>query len=270
MSLWCQLGLFAHNPLQRSILPLELEMKKVSSLLRFRVVRPFCNASQMRVERIRGISLLFLCASGTSLWGQALPTATSARLNLDPGVFVSAVAINTQFPLYADNALGFNFGAFLQSSHLIGAEVRGGYYPVSARFTQAPITAGIRIISRRSSGTRWLPFGYIGGGVSRVQNEGPTYQPTAASWSPCWQASAGLDVSFARFSWRAAEASWTETYSVRDDLRSLSVSTGLVYRFNLGHPGEREAAEKAALAIAQMPYRIATDRKPVDSSVNLQ
>jgi hypothetical protein len=224
-------------------------MKKVPSLPRFRVDWTFCETSPTRVAGIWGILTLFLCATEISLRGQALPSATSVHWN--PGAFVTATAVNTQFPFYADNGLGFNFGAFVQSSHRVGAEARGSVYPISVRFSQAPFTAGVRIVGRRPSNVRLQPFGYIGGGVSRAQDSGPTYQPMAVSWSPCWQASAGLDFSFGRFSLRAAELSWTQTYGPRNDLRSLSASTGLVYRFSFGHSGERTANEKVALAIAQ-------------------
>jgi hypothetical protein len=247
-------------------------MKQVSLSLYFRVDWRFRKASPTRATGIWVILLLLLCASETSLWGQADPSATSTRWNLDSGVFVTANASNTQLPLYADNALGFNFGAFVQSSHLIGAEVRGGFYPISARFSQAPITTGLRLVSRRSPGIRRQFFGYIGGGVSRAQDSGPTFQPMPASWSPCWQVSTGLDISLGRLSWRVAEMSWTETHGPRNDIRSLSASTGLVYRFAFGHSGESAADEKVALAIAQMPYRTTTDGKPKRgySSVNPQ
>ena len=231
-------------------------MKRVLSLPCFRVDWIFCKTSQVRAGRVGVALVLFLFATEISLRGQAVPTATSARWKLDTGAFVTASAVNTQFPFYADNALGFNFGAFVQSRHPVGGEVRGSFYPISDRFSQAPITAGLRIADRRSSNIRWQPFGYIGGGVSRAQDSGPTYQPMAASWSPCWQASAGLDFSFGRFSLRAAELSWTQTYGPRDDLRSLSASTGLVYRFSFLSSGEKAANEKVALGIAQT-----TDRK---------
>ena len=226
-------------------------MKRVLSLSRCRVHWIFCKTFTMGVAGIWGVVMLFLCATKISLWGQAVPSATSEYWNPDAGAFVTASAVNTQLPFYADNALGFNFGAFIQSPHRVGAEVRGSFYPISARFSQAPITAGLRIVGRRSSNVRLQPFGYIGGGVSRAQDSGPTYRPMGANWSPCWQASAGLDFSFGRFSLRAAELSWTQTSGPRNDLRSLSASTGLVYRFVFGHSEEMAASEKIALAVAR-------------------
>jgi hypothetical protein len=247
-------------------------MNRVSSLRCFRAAWQFCKTSPMRDSRVWVTLLFLLCACEASLCAQAVPSATSARWNLVSGAFVTASTVNTQFPFYADNALGFNFGAFVRLPHLVGAEVRGSFYPISARFSQAPFTAGFHIAGRRSPGIRWQPFGYIGGGVSRAQDSGPTYQPMPVSWSPCWQASGGLDFSFGRFSLRAAELSWTETYGPRNDLRSLSASTGFVYRFSFGHSDERAANEKVALGIAQTPYRMTKDREPErgHSVVNLR
>ena len=48
--------------------------------------------------------------------------------------------MNTQLPYYADNALSYNFGIYLQPSLDLGFEFRGGVYPVSAHFEQAPVT----------------------------------------------------------------------------------------------------------------------------------
>jgi hypothetical protein len=188
------------------------------------------NVGSMRVVRIMWILLIFLSASTQCSWGQALPTATH---RMAAGFFATAGGANTQLPRYADNALGFNFGAYIQPFRLLGGEVRGGTYPIKARYTQSPVTAGLRIGGRRLGESRWIPYGYIGGGVSKAQDSGVNSQPTAAVWSRCWQASAGVDINFGRFSWRAADASWTKTYTAQRDLRTLSLSTGVVYHFGL-------------------------------------
>jgi hypothetical protein len=241
-------------------------MKRVRPLTRLQVAWRLCSPQRMTREEMRGIMLLCFCAFGSSMSGQAIPTAVSAVWKLDTGAFVTANVVNTQFPFYADNAAGLSFGVFAQSSHLVGAEVRGGYFPISARFRQAPITAGLRVISKRSlSSGRWQPFGYVGGGISRAQDSGPNYQPTAAQWSPCWQASGGVDVLLGRISWRVLEASWTKTYS-RNDLRSISGGTGIVYRFGFRHNREVESTERDALAIAQMPYAMTTNEGPTKAT----
>ena len=171
--------------------------------------------------------LLVLPAWSAQAWGQARPDTRRSIA----GVFATVGGGNTQFPYYADNAAGGSFGAFLQRRTLLGAEVRGGTYPVSAKFTQSPISAGLRVGRLQSNAGRLFPFAYIGGGASRAQESGPTYQPTPAAWARCWQASAGLDFLLGRFSWRVAELSWTRTYTSREALRTPYVSTGIVYRF---------------------------------------
>jgi hypothetical protein len=167
------------------------------------------------------------------VWGQALPTATT---RLDAGFIATVGGMNTQLPYYADNALGYNFGLYLQPFSLLGVEGRGGFYPISARFEQAPVTAGLRLERREPFLGRLQPFAYFGGGFSKAQDSSSGYKPLAAIWSPCWQGSEGLEVPFGRIKWRVYEATWTETYTVRRDvpqrdLRSLSVSTGFVYAF---------------------------------------
>ncbi|MFT4112677.1 hypothetical protein [Silvibacterium sp.] len=156
------------------------------------------------------------------------------------GIFATVGGGNTQFPLYSDNSLGFRFGAFYQHSALLGAEVRAGVYPVAARYTQAPITAGYRIGLRSSEGeshssiwraSAWSPYAYIGGGFSYAQDSGTLYlhPPTESQAAPAWEFSAGLDHAFRHFSWRIAEVSYVKTYTSLHDLRTPYLSTGIVY-----------------------------------------
>jgi hypothetical protein len=167
------------------------------------------------------------------LWGQAIPTA-SRRLNA--GLIATVGGMNTQLPYYTDNALGYNFGLYLQPFSMLGVEARGGFYPISARFEQAPVTAGLRLERREPFLGRLQPFAYFGAGYSKAQDSNNGFKPLPAIWSPCWQGSEGLEVPFGRIKWRVYEATWTETYTGRRDvpprdLRSLSLSTGFVYSF---------------------------------------
>jgi hypothetical protein len=144
--------------------------------------------------------------------------------------------MNTQLPFYADNAIGYNFGFYVQPSSILGVEGRGGFYPLRARFEQAPVTAGLRLERRQPFFGRLQPFAYFGVGFSKAQDSSTGYKPLAAIWSPCWQGSEGLEIPIGRIKWRVYEATWTETYTVRRDvpqrdLRSLSLSTGFAYSF---------------------------------------
>jgi hypothetical protein len=169
-------------------------------------------------------TLLPRCMEGQAVPGNPPPL-------FSPTVFATVGGGNTQFPYYADNALGFNVGAFLQPFPLLGVEMRGGTYPIQAKFVQSPVTAGWRVGRRHLNDARWLPFGYIGGGASKAHDSNTNFQPTTATWSACWQASAGLDLATTRFAWRVVEGSWTNTYTERRTLRTPYLSTGLVYYF---------------------------------------
>jgi hypothetical protein len=178
---------------------------------------------------------LFLCRvtcvlllSIPHLFSQALP---AGELRADVAAFVTGTIANTQLPNFADNALGFSAGLFLQRSPLLGLEGRFGVYPARATYFQAPVTTGVRISPFRPRPLMPTPYAYFGGGFSKSQYEKVNLQPSAALWAPCWQSVSGMDIGLHKLSWRIYEASWTETYTLRGSLRTLSLSTGLVYSF---------------------------------------
>jgi hypothetical protein len=177
--------------------------------------------------------MAFVGKHASVVWGQALPTATT---RFSSGITATGGGMNSQLPYYADNALGYNLGLFLQPFSILGIEARGGLYPVSARFEQAPVTAGLLLERRQPYRGRPQLFAYFGGGFSKAQDSSTGYKPMPAIWSPCWQASEGIDVPLGKFKWRVYEATWTETYAYRREIprreiRSLSLSTGIFYRF---------------------------------------
>jgi hypothetical protein len=151
-------------------------------------------------------------------------TLSQASVFLTPGIE------NTQFPYYADNALGFDSGVSYQPKDLLGFEARIGAYPYSARFLQVPITAGYRVAASTLFGLPYAPFAYVGGGVSRSQAEGLGKISTSPVFAACWQLDVGLDRTFSAFSWRVVQISRRETYGPQQSLRTLGLSTGIVYR----------------------------------------
>lgn len=167
-------------------------------------------------------------SNASSLYGQAMPVA-ERRLTI--GAFGTTNFVNTQMPYFADNAVGFNAGAFLQLTPLLGLEVRAGATPIGATFEQEPVTAGARIAQRQTKEVQALGFAYFGGGFSRAQYSKANYRPSVPLLTPCWQASAGTDIAFRKITWRIYEATWTETYAIRRNLRSIGISSGLVYTF---------------------------------------
>jgi hypothetical protein len=164
----------------------------------------------------------------SSLYGQAVPVADR---RLIVGAFGTTHFANTQMPYFADNAFGFEAGAFLQLTPLLGVEARGGAAPIGATFEQEPVTVGARVAQPQRKETQALGFAYFGGGFSRAQYSKANYRPSVPLLTPCWQASVGTDIAFRKVTWRIYEATWTETYAIRQNLRSMGISSGLVYTF---------------------------------------
>jgi hypothetical protein len=170
--------------------------------------------------------VLLLAFFSQRSWGQAIYAGTYPP---SLGFFVIAGASHTQFAHFTDNSAGGNFGIFFQRSPLLGAEIRVGSYPVSARATQSPLTGGIRMgmTSRRA---HVLPYGFLGGGVQKGSDLTLNHSPTYSHWSPCWQASAGVDIPMGNFAWRIAEVTWLESYaSTGNSIRSWNLNTGIVF-----------------------------------------
>jgi hypothetical protein len=149
-----------------------------------------------------------------------------------PGmVYVTVGGENTQLPFYADNALGFDIGASYQASAMRGAEFRVSAYPFSAQYVQMGFTGGYRIARQTVFGFPYTPFVYLGGGLARSQDKGTSRTGYPPTWQPCWQADLGFDRTYQRFSWRVVQVSWRETYALVNNLRSVGLSTGIVYHF---------------------------------------
>jgi hypothetical protein len=138
---------------------------------------------------------------------------------------------NTNLPRFADNALGFDLGVAYQPRGLVGTAFRVSAYPYKATYMQMSFTGGYRVTRRTIFGFPYTPFVYFGGGWARSQDKGLSYKPYPPTWVPCWQADVGFDRDFGSFSWRVAQASWREEFAPLNDLRSLGLSTGLVYHF---------------------------------------
>ena len=175
------------------------------------------------------LALAVLGAAPTSLlYGQATP-AGEQRVGF--GAIATINAANSQLPYYADNALGYSFGSFLQLTPLLGIEGRISSYPISATFHQSPFTAGVRVAPTQTREVQLLPYFYFGGGYSHAQYSKADYQPSVLLWTPCWQAISGTDMGFTKFRWRVFELNWNETYAIRQNIRTIGLSTGVVYTF---------------------------------------
>jgi len=183
---------------------------------------------QSIVKKLVLLVPLFVLGGSTPVMGQVQAAATSSSgLNF----FASFGGLRTHVINYTYNALGVNGGIYAQRSPRFGVEVRGGTYPMYARYSQSPITAGYRTEFAGPRWHTWLFSGYFGGGMSLAQDAGPHYVPTPARWSPCWQASQGLAINLGPWKWSPYEATWTETYTPQRTLSGYSLTTGVVYSF---------------------------------------
>lgn len=176
------------------------------------------------------LPLLLFVGASTAI-AQVGPAATGGGSRM--GTFVSFGGLRTHVINYTYNALGIEGGAFLQGSPLVGIEVRAGSYPLYARYSQTPITAGWRVEAFQPGIPAMRISAYIGGGMSRAQDAGPHYVPLPAEWSPCWQASQSITFGRGSLSLKPVEATFTRTYTPQRTLQGFSLTTGLTYRFSL-------------------------------------
>lgn len=175
-----------------------------------------------------GVALVLMGMVSARAFGQ-IGDGTGKLTNTS--AYLTVGGENTQFPFYSDNALGFDLGVSYQPRALVGMEFRSSAYPVSARYAQMGFTGGYRIARDTILGFPYAPFVYVGGGVARSQDKGAGNTAYAPQWEPCWQADLGFDREFERFSWRVAQISLRETYTPLHTLRSVGLSTGIVYHF---------------------------------------
>jgi len=173
--------------------------------------------------------LLFIGAS-TAI-AQVGPAATGGGRRM--GTFVSFGGLRTHVINYTYNALGIEGGAFIQGSPFFGLEVRAGSYPLYARYSQTPLTAGWRMEVFQPGIPAMRISGYVGGGMSRSQDAGAHYVPLPADWYPCWQASQSITIGKGSLNLRPVEATFTRTYTPQRTLQGFSLTTGLTYRFSL-------------------------------------
>jgi hypothetical protein len=173
-------------------------------------------------------ALLFAAGLAVS-HGQSVGDGTGQRSSTT--AFFTIGGENSQLPAYADNAMGFDLGLSTQPHPLLGLEVRVGAYPISAQYVQIPFTAGYRVAGRTFFGFPYEPFAYVGGGISRSQDENLGHSGYSPQWVKCWQANVGLDRDYGAFSWRIVQVDYRRTYEPVHVIRSLGLSTGVVYRF---------------------------------------
>ncbi len=181
--------------------------------------------------KVQVLMLLPLLAGTLTASAQVKPAATSGGSTIS--TFVSFGGLRTHVINYTYNALGVEGGAFIQRSPLVGVEVRAGSYPLYARYSQTPITAGWRVEAFQPKSTGIGISGYFGAGMSRSQDAGAHYVPLRADWYPCWQVSQSITIGRGSLTLRPVEATFTRTYTPQRTLQGFSLTTGVTYRFSL-------------------------------------
>lgn len=181
---------------------------------------------QSVAKKIISAAALLVVMCCTPAWSQVQAAATSSSgLNF----FVAFGGFRTHMINYTYNALGVDGGFYIQRSPRLGFEVRGGSFPMYARYSQSPVTAGYRTQFNGPRWHSWMFSGYFGGGMSYSQDADQHYVAQPAKWYPCWQASQGLTINMGPWKWSPYEATWTETYTPLRNLSSYSLKTGIVY-----------------------------------------
>lgn len=167
---------------------------------------------------------LLAWGGGSLAFGQVAPAATSGS---GLYAFASFGGQKTHVIDYTFNSLGIDGGLYLQRSPFFGIELRAATFPIKARFSQSPITAGYR--AEKRVWQKYLVDGYFGGGMSLAQDAGPHYALIQADWAPCWQGSQSTSRDLGRWKWKIYEATFTDTYTTRRSIPAFSLTTGVVY-----------------------------------------
>jgi hypothetical protein len=158
-------------------------------------------------------------------------------------IFGSFTDVKPNFGSFSDFAVyGFSAGGYLQTRHVIGAEVRGSITRWGGDQHQESALAGARAS---------LHFGHFSPYVAVLGGGGNTWSwsnppkpglpkpVNTEETSPQWSILGGLDVHLKnRLSLRMGEFSYSEIYRKEKTLTPLSASAGIVYR--VSWPSRRE------------------------------
>ena len=186
------------------------------------------------------LALLF-SVTAFSASAQVIP---AMRVGPRTALFGSFTDVKPDYVSFSDFAVyGFSAGGYLQTRHVIGAEVRGSITRWGGGQHEESALAGARAS---------LHFGHFSPYVALLGGGGNTWSwsnppkpglPTPAKveeTSPQWSILGGLDVYLKnRLSLRMGEFSYSEVYRKEKTLTPLSVSAGIVYRVDWPSRGER-------------------------------
>jgi hypothetical protein len=187
-------------------------------------------------------------ALGLLFWatvcGGSAQTIPALRVPPRIALFASFTDVKPDYVSFSDFAVyGFSMGGYLQTRHVIGAEVRGSITRWGGDQHQESALAGPRAS---------LHFGHLspyvallGGGANTWAWSNPPKpglpKPVASEEiSPQWSILGGLDFHLKnRLSLRIGEVSYSHIYRKEQTLTPLSASVGIVLRIGWPSPRER-------------------------------
>lgn len=191
------------------------------------------DVKRKRNTRWRGVwSLVVLLSSLHGFRAQGQVPFPAVRLGPSTSVFTTITDIKPNFSGYEDYAVwGGTAGAYLQSSRIVGLELRGSVLRRGGMEHQEALLFGPRAALHV---WQFAPYVAVLGGVAhswswRVPGDRTSWVDEKAS--PDLTVLFGLDVHLAyHVSVRLGEASYSRIYRGDAALNTLGVSTGLVYR----------------------------------------
>jgi hypothetical protein len=185
------------------------------------------------------LALLFSVAA----YGASAQVMPSFKAPPRIAVFGSFTDVKPNYVSFSDFAVyGFSAGAYLQTRHVIGAEVRGSITRWGGDQHQESALAGARASLHFG---RFSPYVALLGGEANTWSLSNALKPglpkpvNTEETSPQWSILGGLDIYLKnRLSLRIGEFSYSEIYRKERTLTPISASAGVVYRINW--PSRRE------------------------------
>lgn len=157
-------------------------------------------------------------------------TVPDVRFPLRVATFVSFTGVKPDRNYFTDYAIyGFSAGGYVQTRHLVGAELRGSVTSWGGRAHQESVLAGPRFALHWH---RMTPYADLLGGEAHalIISPGPG-RPITDKSGLDWSVLGGVDVYWARHWYlRAGEVQYSSIYTSEHNLRPFAGSVGLVYR----------------------------------------
>jgi ABC-type transport system substrate-binding protein len=178
---------------------------------------------------------LLLSAATCAASAQVVPAMASLG---NVSGFGTITTVKPDLGFYGDSAVfGISLGGFIQKRPLIGVELRGELLRSGGIEHEEALLTGPRFAPRFG---RVSPYVSILGGLANTWRYSHPPNPEEppprilGGFGPQWAVAGGVDFHINRqFVFRTGEISYSQTYTKNNwNMTELTVSTGIVYRFN--------------------------------------